>query len=97
MKKILFLIVTFICGVNICYASNHIYSIDSSIYIDEEGTATIKEVWNVDGSDGTEWYKAMYNLGNSKISDFTVSMDGVDLTYKNWNVSESLNEKKGFY
>ena len=97
MKKILFLIVTFICGVNICYASNHIYSIDSSIYIDEEGTATIKEVWNVAGSNGTEWYKAMYNLGNSKISDFTVSMDGVDLTYKNWNVSESLNEKKGFY
>ena len=70
MKKILFLIVTFICGVNICYASNHIYSIDSSIYIDEEGTATIKEVWNVAGSNGTEWYKAMYNLGNSKISDF---------------------------
>ena len=97
MKKILFLIVTFICGVNICYASNHIYSIDSSIYIDEEGTATIKEVWNVVGSDGTEWYKAMYNLGNSKISDFTVSMDGVDLTYKNWDVSESLNEKKGYY
>ena len=97
MKKILFLIVTFICGVNICYASNHIYSIDSSVYIDEKGTATIKEVWNVDGSDGTEWYKAMYNLGNSKISDFTVSMDGVDLTYKNWNVSESLNEKKGYY
>lgn len=97
MKKILFLIVTFICGVNICYASNHIYSIDSSIYIDEEGTATIKEVWNVAGSNGTEWYKAMYNLGNSKISDFTVSMDGVDLTYKNWDTHETLNEKKGFY
>lgn len=97
MKKILFLIFIFFLSINITQAKNHIYNIDISVYLDEEGNASITEVWKVKGSDGTEWYKVLGNLGNSKISDFKVSMDGNPLIYKNWNVNESLSAKKGYY
>ena len=97
MKKIVFIIFTFLFSVGTAFATNHIYDINMEIYVDENGDATITETWIVDGSDGTEWYKVYNNLGNSKITDFTVSMDGSPLTYKVWDVDESLNEKKGYY
>ena len=97
MKKIIFIIFTFLFSVGTAFATNHIYDINMEIYVDENGDATITETWIVDGSDGTEWYKVYNNLGNSKITDFTVSMDGSPLTYKVWDVDESLNEKKGYY
>lgn len=97
MKKILFLIATFLFSINICYAKNKIYDIDIKVYIDKVGTANITESWHVDGSDGTEWYKVMNNLGNMSLTDFKVSMDGNPLTYKTWDVDESLSQKKGYY
>jgi len=97
MKKLLFLLFSFFISLNVINASNKIYNIDISVYIDESGNANIEEVWQVKGSDGTEWYKVLGNLGNSKLSNFTVSMDGKPLTYKTWNVNESLSQKKGYY
>ena len=38
----------------------------------KDGTANITEVWDVKASDGSEWYKTMYDLGESKISNFVV-------------------------
>ena len=78
-------------------SANTINKIDMNIKLDETGNANITETWDVDGSDGTEWYKGMSNLGNSELTDFTVSMDGTPLKYKEWNINESLNEKKGYY
>ena len=48
------------------------------------------EIWNVKGSDGTEWYKVLNNMGNMELSNFKVSMDGSSLKYKVWDVDESL-------
>lgn len=95
MKKIIFIIFTFLFCTSTALATNHIYDIDMEIYVDKNGTASITENWIVDGSDGTEWYKVYNNLGASKITDFTVSIDGNPLTYKKWDVDESLSEKKG--
>jgi len=78
-------------------SANTINKIDINIDLDKEANAKITEVWDVDGTDGTEWYKVMNGLGNSLLSDFTVSMDGQELKYKTWNVNESLTEKKGYY
>ena len=97
MKKILFLIVTFLFSINLVSASNNIYSIDIKVNLDENGSANIEEIWTVKGSDGTEWYKVLNNLGNMELSNFKVYMDGSALKYKVWDVDESLNEKKGYY
>ena len=97
MRKILFLIFIFLCFSSSALATNHIYDIDMEIYVDKNGNASITETWIVDGSDGTEWYKVYNNLGNSELTNFKVSMDGIPLTYKTWDVDASLNEKKGYY
>ena len=97
MKKIKYLLFLLIFMPFMVGATNHIYSIDVDAYINEDGSANIKETWKVDGSDGTEWYKAMYDLENMELTNFKVSMDGKDLTYKNWNIDESLEDKKGYY
>lgn len=97
MKKILFLVFAFLFSANITYAANHIYSIDISVYIDDQGEAKIKEIWTVKGSNGSEWYKVLNNLGNSSLSNYEVYMDGTLLKYKAWDINESLREKKGYY
>lgn len=97
MKKIFYLIAIFISLIYVNVSENTIYSIDMDIYLDENGNASITEVWNVKGRDGTEWYKPLRDLGKSELSNFTVSMDGNPLKRKNWNVNESLREKAGYY
>lgn len=97
MKKIIYSLLIFLLGTKLVYASNNIYSIDMNIYLDKNGNANITEIWDVKGSNGTEWYKGYANLGSITLSDFTVSMDNTNLTKKNWNVNESLSQKKGYY
>lgn len=97
MKKILYSLFLFLISSTVVNASNNIYSIDMDVYLDEEGNANITEVWDVKGSNGTEWYKGFSNIGKMELSNFTVSMDGTDLTEKYWDVDESLSEKKGYY
>ena len=96
MKKILFTLLTFFCLMSVTHADS-IYNIDMDIYLDENGTANITEVWDVKADGGTEWYKQLYNLGNEELFDFKASMDGNDLQYKNWNIDESLTAKRGYY
>ena len=97
MKKIFYIIAIFISLIYVNVSANTIYSIDMDIYLDENGNANITEVWNVKGHDGTEWYKPLRDLGESELSNFTVSMDGNPLKRKTWNVNESLKEKAGYY
>ena len=76
MKKIKYIILTILLfSTKLVYADT-IYKVDMDIYLDQDGNANITEVWDVSASSGSEWYKALYNLGNQKLSDFQVSMDG---------------------
>ena len=98
MKRLnLFIFTVFTFLIMGSVSANTINKIDINIKLDENGNANITEVWDVDGSNGTEWYKGMNNLGNSSLTDFTVSMDGKPLKQKEWNINESLAEKKGYY
>jgi len=96
MKKILYTVSLFFISI-ISVNADTIYNIDMKIDITKEGNATITETWDVKASSGSEWYKQLYNLGNSNLSNFTVSMDGKKLTQKSWDVNESLNQKAGYY
>jgi len=96
MRKIKYLLFALLFLVKNVYADS-IYKIDMDVYLDEFGNANITEVWDVKADSGSEWYIQLYNLGNEELSNFTVSMDGSPLTYKSWNVNESLSEKRGYY
>lgn len=75
-------------------ASNSIQSIDMDIYLDPQGNAHVTEVWSANLTDGTEGYKPYYNLGNSSVQDFKVSMDGNPFTLvDSWNVNGNFKDK----
>lgn len=96
MKKLLlFLICLFSFPLSIF--ADKIYRVDMNINIEKDGSANIIETWDVEADSGSEWYKQLYNLENSEISNFTVSMDGNLLQEKSWDVNESINEKSGYY
>lgn len=94
MKKIIFFI---ICLFTLNIYANQIYNIDIEVNIDKKANAFITEKWHVKGTNGTEWYKPLRNLGKSKLTNFTVSMDGEELLMKKWNINETLQEKSGYY
>ena len=96
MKKVL-LFVFLLLLFPMCVSATDVYSINIDVNIKQDGNAEITEIWDVRGTDGTEWYKPLYNLQNSEITNFKVYMDDKLLTYKNWNVSETLSEKAGYY
>ena len=77
--------------------ADNIYNVDMKINIDKSGNANVTETWDVKADSGTEWYKAYYNLDNIEISNYKVTMDRSALKYKDWDVDESLSQKKGYY
>ena len=97
IKKLLFLLALFFIFGFTNVKANTINSIDITMYLNKDGSADITETWDVKGTDGTEWYHPFRDLGETKITNFTVSMDGEPLTYKTWNINEGLNQKAGYY
>lgn len=94
-KKIIFLICLLIFPISVF--ADHIYDIKMDIYLNQDGSANITEVWDVKANSGSEWYKQLYNLGNMKISNYEVAMDGNPMKMKNWDIDESISEKSGYY
>ena len=75
-------------------SAKSIESINMDIYIDNNGTAHITEVWDANITQGTEGYRSYGNIGNAKITNFKV-VDG-DKEYSqldSWNSSLSFEDK----
>ena len=94
-KYLLFLIISFIYLCPKVYA-NSIENIDMDIYVDQNGTANVTEVWSTTIDSGTEGYKPYNNLNNSQILDFKVSDEsGKEYTYQeDWDTFGTFEEKK---
>ncbi|MGN1310731.1 MAG: DUF2207 domain-containing protein [Clostridia bacterium] len=76
-------------------SANSIKSIDMDVYIDNNGNATVTEVWNANLTEGTEGYRPYTRMGNSEISNFSVT-DQTGTTYQSlstWNTSASFKSK----
>ena len=92
MKKILVCFVLFfipLCNVK----ANSISSINMDIHIDKNGNATVIEKWDANVTEGVEGYHPYYNLGEAKITNFVVNMDGYLFENINWNFNDSFSEK----
>ena len=78
-------------------AQNKVHDVDITVTLDTDGSARIREVWDMTLSRGTEVYLGRENLGDIKILDLTVS-DETGETYttdRSWNTDRSFEKKKG--
>ena len=92
LKYLLIVIIGLLWATNV-YA-NDIESIKMDIYVDQNGDAHVKEEWVADLNEGTEGYKPYYNLGQSQITDYTVTMNGKNFSTLNyWDVDASFYNK----
>ena len=74
--------------------ANTINSISMDIYVDKNGNASVTETWVCYANQGTESYHPYYSLGNSSITNLTVSEgETVYTTLSSWNTSGSLSDK----
>ena len=95
LNKILFFAFIFLFFVLIGNVNaNSISSINMDIFVDINGNANVTEVWNCDVDDGTEGYHPYYNLGNSQITNLTVTENSnTYTTLPSWNTSASFESK----
>ena len=95
MKRFYLLILVIILLTPRIISANEIKNIDMNIYVDNNGTAHVTEVWDANLNEGTEGYKPYYNLGNSKITNFKVRLDDKEFTFNNnYDIDASFEDKK---
>lgn len=70
-----------------------INSIDMDVSLNSDGSADVFETWDVNATEGTEYYHTFQKLNNSKISDFTVCDENECYEETKWNINASLKEK----
>ena len=95
--KILFFTLLIFLGIlfiNTKSKANSINSIDMKIYLDNSGNATVTETWDCYVNSGTEVYHPYYNLGNSQITDLTVTEGTTKYTtLSSWDTTGTLISK----
>lgn len=80
---------------NIAADSEEIRSIDVYVFLYENGTADITQVWDVKATKGTEYYIPQTNLGDMKFEYFTVR-DETGRTFtseREWDVERDIRQK----
>ena len=75
-------------------SANSINKISMDIFVDSNGNANVTETWNCYSNQSTEIYHPYYNLGNSEITNLSVSMNSTQFeTLSSWDTSGSFDEK----
>lgn len=82
-------------AVSFCaFAENHLSNIDVSVVLQNDGSAIITQVWQGTFDEKTENYIGIKNIGDSEITDFTVSdQNGKYETLDEWSIDASFDEK----
>lgn len=98
IRKIFLAIVLFILCLpvtNVHASANILNNITMNIFINQDGSATIDETWTGGFYEGTEIYKAWYNMRGSTVSDLSV-VDETGKLYQtvDWDIDASFEEKK---
>ena len=80
----------------VAVAQNKVHDVEITVNLNTDGSAQVREVWDMTLSRGTEVYLGRENLGDIKIRDLTVS-DETGTTYKtdrSWDTDRSFDGKK---
>lgn len=77
------------------FAAEHsLEELDIHVFVNDDGSAVITERRVANLSEGTENYIVIENLGKSRITDFTVTENGVLYSFvNNWNINDSRQNK----
>lgn len=77
--------------------ANKVPDLDISVRLRADGAAQVREVWDVDVDEGTEWYLVRKNLGDIEISGLRVrNEEGVQFVNEGeWDTDRSLRQKAG--
>ena len=95
---LLIAVVFLINAVPVYAAEQAIPSITVDVQLKKDGSSVITEVWDVRGvSDGTEYYKALYNMKGMIVHSLLVSDESGKQykTLENWDTKRSREEKAG--
>ena len=96
MKRILTTIAALACACAAFAYNPEIRDIDVNVCLYPDGSAVIRECWDVTAAGITEWYLVKENLGDIEISNFTVFVDGQELYNEGrWDVDRSREQKAG--
>ena len=96
MKRLLSTIAALACACAAFAYSPEIRDIDVNVCLYPDGSAVVRECWDVTAAGITEWYLVKDNLGDIEISNFTVFVDGQELYNEGrWNVDRSREQKVG--
>lgn len=91
------LIFLFIFSGSAIYGEEHrLEALNINVYVNEDGSARVRENRIANLIEGTESYIIIDNLGKSEIRDFIVYENGQAFEYiDNWNINASREDKAG--
>ena len=71
--------------------------LDVEVTLEKDGSAHIREIWDMTFNRGTEWYLVRDNLGDISITNFSVSDEnGLEFfREEDWDTDRSLGQKAG--
>ena len=78
-------------------ARQRVKDVDTKVVLDRDGSATVTQIWDVDVTEGTEWYIPVQNLGPMTVGNLQVSENGVPFQSvgTKWDVDWSRSRKEG--
>ena len=79
------------------FARQRVKDVDTRVVIDRDGSASVTQVWDVDVTEGTEWYIPVQRLGPMSVRDLQVSENGQPFQSvgNDWDVDWSRSRKEG--
>ena len=97
MKRFLLAVLVPLLLLSGTLSAQRIRSVDVTVYINEEGDAYIRQVWDVNVVSGTEWYIPIENLGPMHIGSLEVSENDEEFISEgdDWDTHRSLAQKAG--
>lgn len=94
MKRFFTLLAALLC---VTASAQEIRDISTTVYLFRTGNALIVQRWDLNVTEGTEWYIPVDNLGQSKLTDFCVYENDVKFVDEgdSWNSSRPMEAKAG--
>lgn len=100
MKKgrygiVLLLVLLMLIPISVSADNERIKSIDTFVILEDDGTAKVRQVWDISTHKGTEFFIPITELKDMKVENFKVSDEtGREFEFvENWNVKGSLEDK----